>query len=77
MQEDSSSPNRERLHGRFILGRDVGQGQIPIHGQTLFLGMAAEELQLRANHAFLGQKRDDLMPEEMGPGVAKVEILAK
>jgi hypothetical protein len=65
MQEDSSSPHRERLHGRFVLGRNVGQCQIPNHGQTLFLGVAAESLQLGADDAFLGQKRDELVPEEM------------
>jgi hypothetical protein len=33
MQEDSPSPHREGLHGRFVLGRDVGSCPIPIHGK--------------------------------------------
>src|SRR5829696_4072934 len=65
MQEDSPSSNRKGSHRLFIVGCDIGQCQVPIHGQTLLLGMAAEELQFRANETFLGQKRDDLMPEEM------------
>jgi hypothetical protein len=39
MQEDSSSPNRERLHGRFVLGRDIGQRQIPIGGQMPLISL--------------------------------------
>jgi hypothetical protein len=52
-------------HRLFILGGDIGHCQVPIWGQTLFLAMAAESRRLGADEAFLGQTRDELVPEEM------------